>query len=174
MEVMSYTVIHWTVKKHFWFTKVKTSDQLTGLVNSIDGSHNHEAIGSYVGMKVPDIESQWSLSQHPPLLHLPPVGLLLAPPLVLGLELIFTTEPAIPHGPLQSSLGPVDVPPGQLDGDEHSLPPLDDVKQGLLSSSPSRHRVRLLPTTGSSFDADLWASSATENQIIKCVISKNW
>ena len=73
-----------------------------------------------------------SLSQHPPLLHLPPVGLLVAPPLVLGLELLFTAEPALPHGLLQSSLSPEDVPYGQVDGDERSVPLLDGVKQGLL------------------------------------------
>ena len=54
------------------------------------------------------------------------------PNLVLNLELLFTVEPALPHALLQGSLGPGDVPPGQLDGDERSLPPLDGVKQGLL------------------------------------------
>ena len=90
-----------------------------------------------------------SLSQHPPLLHLPPVGLLLAPPLVLGLELLFTAEPALPQGLLQSRLGPGDVLNGQLDGDERSLHPLDGVKQGLLQLLSLQTQSPPLTTTGS-------------------------
>ena len=102
-----------------------------------------------------------SLSQHPPLLHLPPVGLLLGPPLVLGLELLFTAEPDLPRGLLQCSLSPGDVPNGQLDGDERSVPLLDGVKQGLLQLLSLQTQSPPLTTTGSSFDADLWASSET-------------